>query len=284
MVTGVNVPSQTNRVAQCRSCKADLAGAPDGTGAGAPRTEQASLRVCGRCFEGFRRNLFALPGLYRQCEEMLTVTPRKGEKVSRTVSRGISLNSMAMDARGVIRARLLAWSDLVAAERPCPAPDRSVQAMARFLRANAAWLGAHPAAGDAVDEIAETTAAARRAAYPDHTRRFRVGPCIEPGCGGDLVAVIQPYDQLLPSEVRCDIDPEHTWPAHRWRELDRLVGRRNAQLTARGERWLTAAEVSSLWGLSTSNVYRLASVNSWRRRANGRRVYYYEADVLQSVG
>ncbi|MFI1034015.1 helix-turn-helix transcriptional regulator [Streptomyces sp. NPDC020951] len=245
------------------------------------RMRPAGLRVCTSCFDEFKRNLTSFPRLYRQCEEMLTVSPQKGEKVSRQLGRGISLNSSAVDARDVLRARLLAWSDLVAAEQSCAAPDRSVDAMAAFLHRHAHWLCAHAAAGDIVAEIAETTAKAKRAAYPHRTRKFRVGGCVEPQCDGSLVAVIQPHEQLLPSEVRCDIDPEHSWPAHRWRELDRRVGRQNA---TGGDRWLTVVEVSKLWGLSTSNVYRLASVNSWRRRANGRRVYYYEADVLQSVG
>ncbi len=209
------------------------------------------------------------------------MSPQKGEKVSRQPGRGISLNSSAVEARDFVRARLLAWSDLVANERACAAPDRSVAAMAAFLHRHAHWLCAHTAAADVVAEIAETAATAKRAAYPHRVRKFRVGPCVEQRCGGSLVAVIQPHEQLLPSELRCDVDPEHAWPAHRWRELDRQVSRQNA---SGGERWLTVVEVSKLWGLSTSNVYRLASVNAWRRRADGRRVYYYEADVLQSVG
>lgn len=242
---------------------------------------QGRLHVCGTCFDRFRQNLTSLPRLYRQCEEMLTVSPQKGERVSRQLGRGISLNSSAVEARDGVRARLLAWSDLVATERACAAPDRSVEAMTAFLLRHAHWLCAHTAAADVVAEIDETTARAKRAAYPHRTRKFRVGPCVEQQCDGSLVAVIQSHEQLLPSELRCDIAPEHTWPAHRWRELDRRVSRQNS---SGGERWLTVVEVSKLWGLSTSNVYRLASVNSWRRRANGRRVYYYEADVLQSVG
>lgn len=245
------------------------------------RTQQNGLCVCESCFAEFKRNLISLPRLYRQCEEMLTVSPQKGEKVSCQPGRGISLNSSAVDARDSLRARLLAWSDLVAVERGCAAPDRSVDAMVAFLYRHAFWLCAHTAAGDVVTEVAETAATAKRAAYPKGTRKFRVGRCVEPQCVGHLIAVIQPHEQLLPSEVRCDVDSEHAWPAHRWRELDRRVDR---QSNSGGNRWLTVVEVSKLWGLSTSNVYRLASVNSWRRRASGRRVYYYEADVLQSVG
>lgn len=273
VTTGIDVSNDVQQGERCRSCEHDVA-----------RMRQAGqdrLRVCGSCFDQFRQNLTSLPRLFRQCEEMLTVSPQKGERVSRQLGRGISLNSRAVDARDSLRVCLRAWSDLVAAERNCAAPDRSVDAMAAFLHRHARWLCAHAAAGDVVAEITGAAATAKRVAYPSRTRKFRVGSCVEPQCGGSLVAVIQPHEQLLPSELRCDITSEHTWPAHRWRELDRRVSRQNA---SGGERWLTVVEVSKLWGLSTSNVYRLASVNSWRRRANGRRVYYYEADVLQSVG
>ncbi|MFH8349505.1 helix-turn-helix transcriptional regulator [Streptomyces sp. NPDC018045] len=244
------------------------------------------LLICARCFDGFRRHLKSLPALYRQCENMLAAAPQEGQKVSGTRSFGIKLNAVAVEARDTLRARLLAWCDLVAAERvPDPAdggapPERTVEAMTSFLLRHAAWLCGHPAAGDVVTEIAETAATATRAAYPQQTRRFRVGPCVEVSCGGSLVAVIRADEQLLPSEVRCDVDTQHVWPAHQWRELERQVTRQSQS----GLRWLTAKEVSQLWRLSISNVYRLASENSWRRRTSGRRVYYFKADVLASVG
>ncbi|MEU1128292.1 helix-turn-helix domain-containing protein [Streptomyces sp. NPDC005900] len=152
--------------------------------------------------------------------------------------------------------------------------------MASFLYRHAHWLCVHPAAGEVVAEFAETKAAAKRVAYPVQIRKFQVGSCVELDCGGSLVAAIQTDDQLTPSEVRCDADPRHVWPAQQWRELDvRVAGQKNS-----GGRWLTVKEVSHFWRLSVSNVYRLASENSWRRRTKGRRVYYFEADILASVG
>ncbi|WP_341716421.1 hypothetical protein QQG74_20685 [Micromonospora sp. FIMYZ51] len=236
------------------------------------------LRVCAECRRGFERDLTALPELYGLCEKVLATPVSKGERVTRSPGYGISLNLIAVDARDLVRARLSSWADLVVDERECTPPERTIPALSGFLLRHTRWLCAHSAASDAVCEIAETAAEARSAAYPRWSRKFRVGGCVEPGCGGHLFAVIRSNDRLLPSEVRCEANPEHVWPAHQWRELDRRVNSIGAA------RWLTVAEVAQLWKLSTSNVYRLASVHNWRRRVSGRRVFYYEHDVVESVG
>jgi hypothetical protein len=237
------------------------------------------LRVCVECLNRLQRNLKAVPELYNCCEKVLATPPAKAERVSRSRSFGIALNVMAIDARDLLRSRLSSWSDLVVTERQCTAPARTIAAMASFLQLNAVWLCAHSAAPDVVSEIAEAVAMARQAAFPHWARKFRVGPCVERDCDGFLFAVIQSGERLLPSEVRCEADRDHVWPAYQWRELDRRVN----QKPAGGTRWLTVGEVAQLWGLSTSNVYRLASVHSWRRRVSGRRVFYYEVDVAESV-
>jgi hypothetical protein len=240
------------------------------------------LRVCVNCFNDAQRNLAALPGLYDSCESALTGSGSapKSQKVSRSLSYGIALNVVAVDARELVRSRLVSWADLVVDERGCALPDRSVAALSTFLQRHVRWLCAHGAAYDAVTEFAEMASAARKAADPNWSRRFRVGPCAEAGCDGDLIAVIRSSDRLLPSEVRCAADPQHVWPASRWRELDRRVNTWDADST----RWLSVVEVAQLWGLSTSNVYRLASIHDWRRRVRGRRVLYYERDIVESVG
>jgi predicted DNA-binding transcriptional regulator AlpA len=239
------------------------------------------LRVCVVCLSGAQRDLSALPGLYHSCERALTASASapKTQRVSRSLSYGIALNVGAVDARDLVRSRLLSWCDLVVDERGCTPPDRSVAALSTFLHRHIRWLCAHSAAYDAVTEIAEMASAARSAANPHRSRKFRVGPCVEAGCDGDLIAVIHSSDRLLPSEVRCAADSQHVWPATRWRELDRRVNNWDAGST----RWLSVTEVTQLWGLSTSNVYRLASIHDWRRRVRGRRVLYYEPDIVESV-
>ncbi|MEW2708678.1 helix-turn-helix domain-containing protein [Streptomyces koyangensis] len=220
-----------------------------------------------------------IPDLYRACENMLATTPRDGQRVSGTRSFGIKLNAVALEARDTLRARLRAWCDLVNAEHECVPAGLSMEGLAEFLHQHARWLCHHPAAGDAISEMAETATMARRVVSPERVRRFRVGACIEHECGGSLIAVIQ-ADGRLPSEVRCDNDPGHAWSAYEWRELDRRVSDRQQT----GRPWLTAKDVAELCRISMSNVYRLASENGWRRRTNGRRVYYAKADVLASVG
>ncbi len=256
-------------------CEVDGCG---GSGRGGePGLAVDGLRVCRACRRGFTADLHTAPGLYRACERVLTNSPRPQEKVSGRPAYGIALNSAAVEARARLAGVLASWCDLVVAERACAAPPRSVDEHARFLIRHADWLCAHAAVGDAVAEVAELTRAAHRVAYPSWTRKLRVGSCVEPGCGGSLMAFLR-FDQQLPSEVVCDADEDHTWPAHLWQELDRRVHDRK-----RTDRWLSAADVASLWSLSTSNVYRLASEDEWRRRTVGRRVFYHEADVVLSV-
>jgi hypothetical protein len=206
---------------------------------------------------------------------MLVSRPPR-EKVSGRDEHGITA---ALEAADLLRARLVSWCDLVVAERGCAGPRRSVGAMAEFLCRHSDWLCAHPAAGDVLAEVNESARDARRAAYPHLRREFAVGPCVEPDCDGTLVANTGPDEWPLPGEVRCEANPVHVWPAHRWRELDRQVHRGDP---ARN-RWLAVADVAGRWNLSTGNVYRLASVHGWRRRTAGRRVFYYENDVAVTV-
>lgn len=244
-----------------------------------PRRAAAGLRVCTSCRNRFTTSLQAMPSLYRACEQALTSSAPTQEKVSGRRPYGINLNAATVDARQLVRKLLVSWCDLVVSERACAWPVRTVPATARFLYRHADWLCAHPAAGDAVSELAELTAAARRAAFPSWTRKLRVGPCVHNGCDGSLIAFVRSDEQLLPSEVCCDVDTGHAWPAHLWRELDREVSGRSE----RAIRWLSVAEVTRLWNTSATNVYRLASEHAWRRRTAGRRVYYHESDVAASI-
>ncbi|WP_217403975.1 helix-turn-helix domain-containing protein [Catellatospora tritici] len=231
------------------------------------------------CFEGFKSDLRSIPELYQGCESVLDAASPEAERVSGTPSFGIKLNTAAVDARDMVRARLRAWSELVRTERGCGPSSPSVTAMAAFLRLHADWLCGHHAAVDAVAEMAETAAAARRVVNPSGVRKFRVSRCVVGDCEGELVATVQAGSDRLPGEVRCDASAEHVWSAYQWRELDRRASQRHEA----GAAWLTPGEVAVLCQTSMSNVYRLASEKSWRRRTNGRRVLYAKADVLASV-
>ncbi|WP_405976490.1 helix-turn-helix domain-containing protein [Streptomyces sp. NBC_00988] len=255
----------------CPSCQAELSRAT--------QRPTGQLIVCVSCFEKFRADLLAVPDLYRRCEAALATAPPDAERVSGTRSFGIKLNTAAVEARDLVRARLRSWSEFVKAEHGCAPSSPSVTGLASFLRGHADWLCSHEAGGDAVAEMAETTAAVRRIVDPNRVRRFRVGRCVTGDCEGSLVAAVQASADLLPGEVRCDVDPEHVWTSYQWRELDRQVSQRHQS----GLPWLTPRQVADLCQTSMSNVYRLASEKSWRRRTDGRRVLYAKADVLASV-
>ena len=46
-----------------------------------------------------------------------------------------------------------------------------------------------------------------------------------------------------------------------------------------GEVWVTVAFLERHYGLSRSHVYKLASVNQWRKRRDGHAVEYLGCDV-----
>ncbi|MBA6437044.1 hypothetical protein H3T12_21670 [Streptomyces sp. GMR22] len=46
--------------------------------------------------------------------------------------------------------------------------------------------------------------------------------------------------------------------------------------------WLTAADISRLWGMAPGSVYRLANEGNWRRQRRGRKMYYHAGDVQRA--
>ena len=105
-------------------------------------------------------------------------------------------------------------------------------AMAGWLLTWADWLGGHDAGKGADDELGNVARQCESIAKQLRTRRFRVGRCIEHGtsdlgervpCPGWLMATLSSEDDLLPSSLRCTVDPDHEYPAGEWRMLgDRI--------------------------------------------------------------
>ena len=193
---------------------------------------------------------------------------------------GMPFNAAAADVRARILSVLSSWSGLVAEERRVTAPARSVEALVTFLGRHIDWIAAHVAVTEATDEVAQLVRAARRVAYPTPVRRVAIGGCVEVGCGGELMAVVHPQEPLLPAEIRCDVDPRHSWLEHHWMQLRHRMGTVSSISTA--SRWLSAEDISRLWSISPGSVYRFASEQRWRRRTQARRTYYYELDVLRT--
>src|SRR5690606_27602316 len=134
-------------------------------------------------------------------------------------------NPAAMEARGTIRAVLAAWCRSIAEERGVELPEDTVAAMGAYIARHAHWLAAHPAAGEAADELRELAARAHRIAYPDGTRVVHVGPCPRGACDGTIRAVLRRGDSLLPPAIVCDQDESHVWPASEWITLGRQLRR-----------------------------------------------------------
>jgi hypothetical protein len=248
----------------------------------------AGSQLCRACREGFTAGLESLPGLYHECGRRLGGFDRpRGHAAGSGPMPGMPFNAAAADVRARILSVLGSWSGMVAEERRVTAPERSVGALVTFLGRHVNWIAAHPAAIEATDEVAQLVRAARRVAYPNPIHRVAIGGCVEVGCGGELVAFVHPHEPRLPAEIRCDADPGHSWLEHHWMHLSHRMGMAPSIATATTTRspttrWLSAADISLLWGIPPGSVYRLANEQQWRRRNKARRTYYHEGDVLQT--
>lgn len=235
-------------------------------------------RLCTSCCARLVEGLRELPRLHAACGAALGRDAARGtkEKITGGATPGLAFNSVAAEARTEIVTTLASWSGLVADERRIEAPPRQVRLLANFLLANLAWLASHPGAPDVSVATARAVDSARRAAYPDAVKRVVVGPCAAPGCDGVLTATVRASRDDEGTQVRCGVDPGHTWDRHEWTRLRREM-RRSAP--AAEECWLTATDIARLWSTPTGTVYRLASEQGWRRVTRAGRTYYAEADV-----
>ncbi|BBC30338.1 hypothetical protein SGFS_016320 [Streptomyces graminofaciens] len=214
-------------------------------------------------------------------------------------SPGIPFNTAASEVRSEILALLGSWAGMVAEGRRLPPPPRTVETLAAFLLRHAGWLTACSAAGDASREVERLTRRAAQVSDPADRRLITVGLCPEPGCAGALQASVRPDADEPLLEVRCRTESAHRWAGH---ELILLKRRMRPTHTAApdpsappapGETpdaqaasavWLTASDITRLWGVPPGSVYRLASQRAWRRRSHGGRTRYHEADVVRALG
>ncbi|MGP3922556.1 hypothetical protein [Streptomyces sp. 8N616] len=244
-------------------------------------------RLCATCQARLAADIRALPRLYDSLGQILGGGRAElRERTSGGHLPGMPFNAAASEARSAIHGVLCSWAAMVAEERAVTPPARTVRHLADFLVRHLAWLAGHDAVADLTVEMARLARRGRRIADPDPVRRVPVGACAEPGCSGTLIALLRPGTAAELAEIRCDVDPAHQWAAHEWTRL----GRRLRGLTARpaGSQtgrvaWLTAAEISRLWDISSGSVYRLASEHRWRRRSRGGRAYYHEDDVTDAL-
>ncbi len=245
----------------------------------------AGSRLCRACRNELAAGLESLPGLYSECGRQLGGSDRpRGNATGSASMPGLPFNAAAAEVRARILGVLGSWSGMVAEERRVTAPERSVEALVTFLGRHVDWIAAHVAVTEAADEVAQLVWAARRVAYPSPVRRVAIGGCVEVGCGGELVAFVHPQEPLLPAEIRCDVDPCHSWFEHHWMQLSHRMSTVPSITTATTTRWLSTTDISRLWRIPPGSVYRLASEQQWRRRNQARRTYYHEVDVRQTFG
>ncbi|MEV4339871.1 helix-turn-helix domain-containing protein [Streptomyces sp. NPDC049590] len=253
------------------------------------RPPAPGLRLCPDCAARLAGDLRRLPGLYEACGRLLDggSQDRTRPRTTGGPLRGLPFNAHAAEVRGEILAVLGSWAGAVVGERGVPAPRRAVLPLCVFLTGHLPWLLAHDAAAEFSAEVARLVRRARRVVDPDVRRRVRLGACVERGCGGSLTAVLPPGAAGAAAVIRCDRDPAHHWQGHEWLRLGRRPdgpgpGAAEAP-AARTVRWLTAADIARLWGISTGSAYRHASQSEWRRLRRGGRTYYHGDDVARTL-
>lgn len=250
-------------------------------------------RLCRGCTDLLVTQAGRLPVLFVECGRRLSAPGERGaERVSGgSVPTGLPFNIAAAEARSAIVGVLSSWSALIADGRRIAGPRRDVRAMADFLVWHADWLRGHEAAGEGSRELDQLTRQACRVVDPEELSRVRIGTCVEPGCAGDLVALVRKGQRRAANtEVRCSQDSAHRWSGHEWLQLgNRMARARERAAAAAGLRseptsrpaaaWLTASDIAELWGIATGSVYRHASEQNWTRRRLGGRTHYRTSDV-----
>ncbi|MCH0542337.1 hypothetical protein I3F58_22850 [Streptomyces sp. MUM 203J] len=267
----------------------------------ARRHAEQNTRLCSGCGHRFVAELKALPGLYEECGTLLAGSDQPRERTSGGPLPGMPFNTAAAEARSSVVGVLRSWAAMVLDDRfgggrhaAAIRTPGTVAELAAFLVRHSDWLAAHDAAGEVSEEVARLVRRARRVIDPEPLRRVTIGACTKPDCSGGLTATVRPSHARFPAEITCDTDPAHRWLGHEWLQLSRLMaGQRGAESVrepgdsgnspAEEVRWIAAGDIAALWGIAPGSVYRHASEHQWRRRSQGGRTYYHDADVRTTL-
>lgn len=180
-----------------------------------PRGNDSGL--CRDCVEQVRRDLAILPALYDECGDRLMPVQRNWarERVTGSRRHTIPFDTVAADARSAIMESLASWSGLVVSERRMVGvPRRSAATLASFLLRHLDWLTEHFAAADFAEEVSTAARAARNSIEARRSTSLELGPCVHPGCGSTIHALVREGGSSLTSQVRCTAG--HTWQTHQW--------------------------------------------------------------------
>lgn len=189
------------------------------------RRPAPNMNLCWPCRNHLERHIAETPALDADLElALIRGTGAKSEPVTHRRDPGLVLNDHALQARIAIRQQLTAQIRMVKDERNLTTwPQETIPAMATWLLPHVNWLAAHEAADTWANEWSDLHRQARRAAHPSGIRRFDLFPCIETECPGILTVILRPHDDLLPSEITCDHNPEHIWSSSKWMALGRRI-------------------------------------------------------------
>lgn len=176
----------------------------------------ATYRVHPGCQQRLADNLNALPGLYRDLEQVLPAGRGHGDgpvSGSRHAPLPVRLDVLDLRARGGIEGILTTWErDVRGLLGWCPPPfrgsiEQTVDGSARFLHDQVPWLcDQHPAVRELAQEIAATVGHARSAVTGERRERPLRVVCATDGCGGILRITLNCDGRRCP---RCQTSYSH---------------------------------------------------------------------------
>jgi hypothetical protein len=199
-----------------------------------PRRALDGLVIC----EWHRRTALdataQLPALHDHLAEWLPAATSTGPTRG-TSDPGLKINHAVIRTRDNIARHLRSWTAIGIDEGPwTTSPQHDLPALAAWICLRLDWYCAQDWSAEFVTQTLELRREGRSHRQANQSRMFDIGkPCPEPDCTGTLVATIRPADDLLPSQVRCDLapidedgNPIHIWPADKWLALGRGVLKR----------------------------------------------------------
>lgn len=201
-----------------------------------PRPADPGVWLCRTCRTLIAPAALDLRDLYRDLEPLLHPGGTATTGRSGTLARERwPVNPAVVPVRAQIREVLRTWAQRIVEGRGLTPPAvPSIGTLTDLIVTNADWLSSQDDAGTAIDQLDAARRAGRNAGWPNKRATFPiktdVGParCIEviydyddptlpqSMCTGTLVATMRPADDLLPSDLVCTVDPEHTVSSMEW--------------------------------------------------------------------
>jgi hypothetical protein len=97
----------------------------------------------------------------------------------------------------------------------------NVPQMCGFLTIHAGWLATHGPTKETAEEVALIAGKVTELIGQTKARSFAAGMC--PDCEGTLIAYMQVDGAPLPSDLRCNLNPDHVWTQQQWHFLGNRI-------------------------------------------------------------